>query len=413
MRIAIVSKADSFGGGASRIAEDLADGFRTRGHMTAHWVSWTKKGYDLGRRRIYGELWQRRLYRWSRSVKRWFAPDVIPFELPNLYLQNLPGNYDVVHFHDISSAASPLTVGWFARRMPTLWTFHDCSPFTGGCLYPMECDRHLRGCGRCPQHGHWPIDSRFDYSALSLRLRRHVLKGPVTTAAPSRWMADMAARAGGRRPQVLPNGIDTTVFHAPRDKAELRQKLGLPVERPIVLLSAASLSSPYKGMSFARQALGAAADLRPFVLVVGEVSSGISPVPPGIDAHVTGFIGDARGLAEHYGAADYFLCPSLAENFPLAVLETMACGVPTIGFCTGGIPEIVEDGISGRLVPVRDEAALALALRQAIESFSADTWSAPAAERIRRHFRLDQMVDHHLAAYEQAISSFRMDLSHA
>jgi glycosyltransferase involved in cell wall biosynthesis len=407
VRIAIVSKADSFGGGASRVAEDLAEAYRQRGHLAVHWVSWTKKGYDLGRRRLYGELWQRRLYRWSRAVKSWFAPDLIPFELPNLYLQNLPGNYDVVHFHDISSAASPLTIGWFARRMPTLWTFHDCSPFTGGCLYPLDCERYRTGCSRCPQHGRWPIDSRFDYSALSRGVRRRVLDGPVNLLAPSHWMADMAAATLGRQPEVLPNGIDTATFRPPEDKEALRARLGLPGGRVVVLLSAASLSSPYKGMHHAIHALTSISDLRPLVLLVGEVASEVKEQLANLDVHVTGFIGEAPALAAYYGAADYFVCPSVAENMPLVVLETMACGVPTIGFQVGGIPEIVEDGVNGRLVPIGDGAALARELRRAIVEQLALAWGVLAAERIAKHFTLTQMADRHLEVYEKAIAPFR------
>jgi glycosyltransferase involved in cell wall biosynthesis len=174
-----------------------------------------------------------------------------------------------------------------------------------------------------------------------------------------------------------------------------------------VLLSAASLSSPYKGMHHAIHALTSISDLRPLVLLVGEVASEVKEQLANLDVHVTGFIGEAPALAAYYGAADYFVCPSVAENMPLVVLETMACGVPTIGFQVGGIPEIVEDGVNGRLVPIGDGAALARELRRAIVEQLALAWGVLAAERIAKHFTLTQMADRHLEVYEKAIAPFR------
>lgn len=401
MRVAVISKADSFGGGASRVAEELVDALNQRGHMAIHWVSWSKKGYTPVRRRIYGELWQRRFYHWSRSCKTWFAPDIIPFEWPNLYLQNIPDNFDVVHFHDISSAVSPWTVSWFARRMPTLWTFHDCSPFTGGCLYPLACERFKDRCGQCPQHGVWPIDGRFDYSRLTRGMHAAALRSGVKALAPSRWMAEMSMASGlmATPPEVIHNGVDTRVFRPPTDRDALRQRLGLPVGRPVVLLSAASLASPYKGVRHAFQALATVAAAKPMVLVVGEASADTAALPPGIDVHFAGYLSDSGSLANHYGAADYFLCASLAENFPLAVLETMACGLPTIGFRTGGVAEIVEEGTNGRLVTTGDAPALAQALDDAIVNNRRQEWTVAAAARIQEHFPLERMVEAHLATY--------------
>jgi len=81
-----------------------------------------------------------------------------------------------------------------------------------------------------------------------------------------------------------------------------------------------------------------------------------------------GQISDDRLLAQIDSAADLFVIPSLQENSPNTVLESMACGVPVVGFETGGVPDMVHHGVTGSLVRRNDVAAL----RAAIEDFLRD-----------------------------------------
>jgi len=81
------------------------------------------------------------------------------------------------------------------------------------------------------------------------------------------------------------------------------------------------------------------------------------------------FLGEVRDVPAALARARMLVLPSRSEGIPLTVLEAMACGLPVVGTRVGGLPEVVEDGVTGLLVPPADPAALAAAIVQ--------TWSDP------------------------------------
>ena len=415
MKIAVLSKSDASGGGASRVAADLCNGVAERGHESAHFVSWTSIGFDAQRRSLYGPLPVRNVInRAHRAMRRAGLPELVPFELMPVVVARLAQHYDVVHVHDISSAISPFTVGYIARRAPTFWTIHDCSAFTGGCLYPLSCERYKKRCGSdggCPRLGEWPLDTRFDHTGLlqDAKSALHRTSG-LQTVTPSDWMADTAFGSGKlpRRPTVISNGVDIRVFAPPADRAAARARLGIPTNRPVVLLSAGWLDDERKGVRAAIAAVHAVADLTPFVVLIGALNDGVREALTGLDYAAPGFMSDAATLARWYGIADLFLSCSIGENQPLVILETMACGVPTVAFATGGVPEMITAGVTGWLVDVGDREALERSLRLAlVQVGNCDDFGFAARRHAVERFALDTFIDRHLDAYERALSENR------
>jgi D-inositol-3-phosphate glycosyltransferase len=180
-------------------------------------------------------------------------------------------------------------------------------------------------------------------------------------------------QADPARVAVIPCGVDVELFR-PRPAAPARVRLGLDAEH--VLLFVGRLT-PIKGLETLLRALAVLrsdglASARLTLLVVGGTKG-----DPGDSVHLRRLAQDLgvaswvdfRGpqpqdsLPDYYAAADLCLMPSRYESFGMVALEAMASGVPVIASRAGGLTVTVQDGITGRLVPEGDVAALAHAVK--------------------------------------------------
>ncbi|MCU1439750.1 MAG: glycosyl transferase family 1 [Rhodoglobus sp.] len=163
-----------------------------------------------------------------------------------------------------------------------------------------------------------------------------------------------------QRVTVVHNGIDLERWKA-IDDPELVRSLGIDPDRPSVVF--VGRITRQKGLPYL---LRAAALLPPDVQLVlcagapdtpeilAEVQAGVA----GLQAQRSGVVWLDRLLSQHelsavLTQATTFVCPSVYEPLGIVNLEAMACSAPVVGTATGGIPEVVEDGVTGRLVPIQ------------------------------------------------------------
>jgi glycosyltransferase involved in cell wall biosynthesis len=277
--------------------------------------------------------------------------------------------------------ASIITLHWVARlldygaffgsvprRAPVVWRLSDMNAFTGGCHYDEGCGRYTAACGACPQLGSRNPD---DLAQQVWRRKRAALDqvppGRLQIVALNQWIAAEARRSAllqGVPVHVIPNGLDTVAF-APRDKRFARQVLGLPPDAPVVLFIAASTGNRRKGFALLAEALGGLADLPGLQLV--SVGRGEVQLGGGIPHIALGPLSHDRMLSVVYSAADVFVIPSLQDNMPSTVLESMACGTPVVGFDVGGVAEMVRPGATGLLARAGDVGELRAAVRRLLE----------------------------------------------
>jgi glycosyltransferase involved in cell wall biosynthesis len=170
--------------------------------------------------------------------------------------------------------------------------------------------------------------------------------------------------------RVIRNGVAVPA-PSPAGVTALRTRIG-GADAGIVLGTIASLTAK-KGHAFL---LRAVAQLRDRGVTCTLVLAGDGPERPGLEAltHELGLTGRVQYLgtvpqpADVLAAIDVFVLPSLVEGLPLALLEAMLAGTAVVATAVGGVPEVVESGVNGLLVPAGNEAALADAIARLIGS---------------------------------------------
>lgn len=291
---------------------------------------------------------------------------------------------DAITLHYVASLLDlPAFFGAAPARTPVIWRLSDMNAFTGGCHYDEECGRYAQQCGACPQLGsHDPRDLSFQIWERKRAAYRAVPPGRLHIVALNRWMADSVRRSSLLADvpvTIIPNGLDTAEY-APRDKASARDVLGIPQSARVVLFVAASLENRRKGFAQLAQALaGIQAEIPDIFLVA--IGKGTPPIDPAIPHLVLGPLSQDRLLSMVYSAADLFVIPSLQDNQPSTVLESLACGTPVVGFAAGGIVEMVRPGQTGALAPVGDVAGLHAAM---VELLANDEHRRRLGENCRR-----------------------------
>ena len=159
--------------------------------------------------------------------------------------------------------------------------------------------------------------------------------------------------------------------------------------------------------------------LRAFAAVVAEAPAarleicGDGPLRSELEAqarrlgcgHAVTFLGWRRDYPACAGGWDVFVQPSLEEGFGVALLEAMAHGLPAVASDVGGIPELVEPGVTGWLVPPGDDAALARALLASLRAPCAIRRMGDAARRSAARFSTEAMALQTAALYEELLAA--------
>lgn len=285
--------------------------------------------------------------------------------------------------------------------------------------------RLMRGRGVALVHTHSSIDSwlatlaarslgrpvvRSRHVAIPIRPRRALvyrMADRILTTGDAIKAIVSGAGVKAARIVSIPAGVDTTRFHPGVSGDGVRAELGL--RGPVVGLVANVRGS--KGHRYfleaAREVLQARPDTR--FLIVGD-GVGFDDVrrrvgEMGLGRHVilTGF---RRDIPEVMAALDVLVLPSLrSEGTPQVIPQALAVGTPVVGTSVGGIPEIVRDGETGRLVPPADAPALA----EAVLALLADPARARALARagqalVRARYTFDAMMERTTAVYRELLA---------
>ena len=320
-------------------------------------------------------------------------------QLPDCNIINLHWVAGFVDYHAFFA--------YVPQDVPIVWTLHDMNPFTGGCHYDHGCGGYLKTCGACPQLGSSdPGDLSNQVWQRKYRLFGNLPPERLHVVAPSHWLADEAYASSLLRRfpiTTIPYGVDVHDF-SPRDVAVARDVLGIPQDREVILFAAQSTDNRRKGFPLLMEALrGLAGRNRLFLISLGE---GRMPVDDDLPHLHLGHLNNDRFLSLVYSAADVFVIPSLQDNLPNTVLESLACGTPVVGFAVGGIPDMVRPGITGLLAPPEDVGALRVAIAQMLDHPEKRREMAENCRRIVvEEYSIEMQARQYLSLYKSLLFS--------
>jgi len=250
-------------------------------------------------------------------------------------------NPDVIHFiHSGFTGGSGMFMA-MALAAPRVVSFH---------IDYAELSRHF-GLGFAAPIADW-------LTALMFNRAHHAL-------APSKSIAERMARIGIRPPTTIwGRGVDADQFH-PRHKSEsMRARLSDGQPGDLLLLYVGRLSSE-KRLSDLKPVLESVGGVRLALVGDGPERARLMREFDGLPVHFAGFLGGEE-LASAFASADLFVFPSEMESFGLVAVESMAAGVPVAGSRVGGIPEVIQDGLTGWTFAPGDVPALTDIVRRAI-----------------------------------------------
>ncbi len=223
----------------------------------------------------------------------------------------------------------------------------------------------------CTVHGSiknypYPAWRRHLYITLERLTARWVSQWIAVSDALRKDLIDYYGFPAGKI-EVVPNGIDLQDLRIGRNREEVRRNLGLQPETLVVL--AVARMTDEKGHRFLLEAVS---HLRTSVPQLRCLLAGDGPLRPRLEKQVkrlkieqyVDFLGFRSDVADLLNAADIYVLPSLSEGMPMGLLEAMVLGCPVVASSVDGVPEIIQDGITGQLVPPGDIAALAQALKE-------------------------------------------------
>ncbi len=236
-------------------------------------------------------------------------------------------------------------------------------------------------------------------------IKRRVLRWAVHHC-DQRW-AVSAGAAGALASQlnidadefsVLPNGVDVGHFAPAADRADMRRRLGLPPDRPIVL-SVGNLK-PIKGHDVLLEAVAGIPDRATLIFVGHDYLGGSLQrfASTRLPDHDIRFVGRQDDVLSWYQAADLFVLPSHNEGLSNALLEAMACGLPVVATDVGGNRDVLEHARTGLLVPPNDPGRLAEAIAEMLADKSR---RAVMGEAARRHVEQQFNITRTRAEYER------------
>ncbi len=313
---------------------------------------------------------------------------------------------DIIHLHNIHGyyLHYPTLFQYLsASNIPTVWTLHDCWPFTGHCAHYMytHCEKWKTHCKACPYIHTYPKSWFTDRSYQNFEDKKktfHSVKN-LTLVPVSHWLEHQLRQSFLKDKDIITihNGIDLSTFKPQPVSSFLQDKYHIAYGQKIILGVASNWY--HKGLNDFIQ-LRKLLDSSYTFLLIGLNKKEMRCLPKDI-------IGLQRTqnieeLTAFYSAANVFFNPTWEDNYPTTNLEAMACGTPVITYNTGGCSEAI-DAQTGYVIPQGDIRQAAVLIQQLCGE-GKELFAIRCRERAEQHFKRETCFQHYFDIYQKLLN---------
>jgi len=309
--------------------------------------------------------------------------------------------YDLFNLHWVENFISLKNLYEIVKtNKPIVWTMHDMKPFTGGCHFSAGCQKYQSDCSNCPQL----ITDPHSLTSQTLALKKYIFNNAnLTIISPSHWLAKKAHKSSlfkNKKIKVIPNAINIDSFKV-INKTEAKSKLGIKEDKIVLLFGSVDHTEKRKGFKELYKAIDSVKEILIENNVLAVFFGKNMDFNFCIEHLNIGYITNKEKLNNIYNASDVFVLPTLEDNFPNTMLESLACKTPVVAFDTGGVSDLISDD-TGCLVPKGDIQALSTAIVKFVENSSLRT---RCGNNGRQLIEKKYQLKHQARAYQSLFNS--------
>jgi glycosyltransferase involved in cell wall biosynthesis len=317
-------------------------------------------------------------------------------------------NADIIYIHWVLGGFLNLTDFEKLAKLgkPVIYLMQDMWNITGGCHHSFTCEKYKSHCFNCQVFPKQKIKD-LSFKGFEKKLNLYSKYNNLYFIAPSKWLYECAKQSGLTKNKPLfhiPNIIEKDFFK-PFDKTIAKKILNINPNEAVIAFGATSIDSPYKGWDYLLKALKILASEIEFkkisVLIFGggykkEIAAEIP-----FQTIFTGYLRDEYSPVMIYNAADVFIAPSLADNLPTTILESLSCGTSVVGFNVGGIPDMIKHKENGYLAKYKDANDIAegikFCLNNKIKGYNLSEFDPPS------------ILEQHKSLFRHVLSSVKLN----
>ena len=329
----------------------------------------------------------------SRRATKKFIKQIDELKPDIIHLHNIHGYY--LNYRILFEYLQGLSI-------PVVWTLHDFWAVTGHCGHFIQanCNKWKTGCYDCPQSKtEYPTSLFSDRSKNNYLEKRELFTSlkNLSIVTVSQWVKNMIDESFFKDipSQVIYNGLDLNIFQP--TKSSLKNKLGMPDDKPIVL-GVASVWAEHRGL---KHFVELSKDNTYQIVLIGIKDNQRESLPSNIITIPR--TSDQKELAEYYSIADVYANPTYLETLSMTNIEAQACGTPVVTFRSGGAPETVAES-TGIVVEQGNESAMHEAILQLIRE-GKNKYSEACVRRASDLFDMHDRYNDYFALYQTLLNN--------